>query len=476
VIVISTPNGATHPDEAQVRASVTAGLGDPIFPLLDETPSEPLMAVPPRPGEVVNVAYDRGAEATVWTLGNGVRVVVKPTNFRNDRIVIEGWQSGGTSAIADPDFGHARFAAELVGMSGAGKFDARTLSRLLAGKDVSVSINLAELGQQVSASARPEDLETMFQLLHLRLTRPRQYKNAFELMKNKYVEGARHRNDASDQRFSDEIAKLANGDHPRRRPISAAMLDDVDPDKALAIWKDRFSDFDDFTFAVVGNLDLDQLKPLVATYLGSLPSKRFHDHAWKNIRIQHPEGKIEKTVLAGKEARSRLWVEFSAPMPWTPDLMRDGRILERLLRIRLREILREDLGGAYTVTADVSINREPEERGTVHLAFSCAPDNVDHLRDALFAELARIAGGQIGDEILAKVSEQLRRHHEINRQSNKWWAGRLRDAYYFGQNFAEMNDIEPVIKRVNAANVAAVARRLFDDKRYLLGILRPAGS
>ena len=473
VIVIGAPASAKMPAETKVRAIVKAALEGPLRPWRDVTFDAPLIATPPTPGKVVSSEHDLAADATVWTLANGVRIVVKPTAFLNDSVSVKGWQSGGTSVVPDVDFVHARFAGEIIGQSGAAGFSEARLRKLLAGKIVSVSVGLSERREQVDANARPEDLETMLQLLHLKLTEPRRDRMAFETWKGKGLESARHRDDSPEQRFADEVVLIATGHHSRRRPVTTEMIEQVDLDRAYAIWKDRFDDFSGFTFVFVGNIDLPRLQQLVETYIGSLPSKAKHEH-WRDIGIEHPKGKTERTIVAGSEPKSVVWIDFNDSATWSRDAERDARILRMVLAIRLREVLRQDMNGVYNVNVAAAVNREPTPRRTLKVAFGCAPENVDKLRDAVFAELAALAKNGIGDATLAMVVQQLRRQHEVDVKNNRWWLKRLSDAYYFSEDFAQANDVDPIIKRVTSENVRATARRMFDDKEYILAVLRPA--
>jgi len=253
------------------------------------------------------------------------------------------------------------------------------------------------------------------------------------------------------------------------------MIEQVDLAKVASIWADRFSDLGGFTFVIVGNVDLATLQPLVASYLGSLPAKG-RKAAWKDVGIKRPATKIEKTVLAGTEPKSRVHLSFGAPAKYTLDGEHDAEILSATLRIRLRELLREDMGGVYNVSVGATLSREPSERRYLAISFGCAPENVDKLRDAVFAELASIAKSGIGNDVLTKVSEQFRRQHETELAEDQWWASVLREASYYHTDLARLIDIDGLLARVTSARVQATAKRMFDPKRYILVVLSPGAT
>jgi zinc protease len=479
VITIIGPANVKLPSEAEVAAMVKIALDAPSTPWVDTTPDRPLVVNAPTPGKVVKTAHDAAADATVWTLSNGVRVVVKPTAFANDGVLVTGWKSGGTSLVPDKEYVHARFADEIVGQSGAAELSERGIRKLLAGKSLSVRVRLDELAEDVTVTARPEDLETAMQMMYLRLAQPTQdpghRRYAFTIWKNKRLEAARRRDDSPEQRFSDEVISLATSAHPRRKPLTPEMIEQIDIDKVYAIYQDRLADFGNATFVFVGNLDLAELQPLVETYIGSLPTRPKHPH-WRDIGIKHPPGKVERTIVAGSEPKSRVWLDWNDAAKWSFDAERDAYILAMVLRIRLREILREDMGGVYGVSVSAGLSREPTQRRDLRISFGCAPENVDKLVAAALAELDAIAKSGVADTYLAKVTEQLRRHHETDLTDNGWWLGEIRDAYYYGDDFAKSTDIDAMLRRVTSANLQATARRMYDGKRYARAVLVPTAS
>ncbi|HEX7843595.1 MAG TPA: insulinase family protein, partial [Kofleriaceae bacterium] len=474
VIAISGPVDARLPTEAEIRAAAAAAL--PVEPWKDSgaTPStaRALIEPPPVPGKVVATAHDAAADATVWTLGNGIRVIVKPTAFQNDEVLFTGWQLGGTSLVPDKDYVHARFASEIANASGAGDLDAVALRKQLAGKVASASVFLGELGEQVGGSARPEDLQTALALLYLRLTAPRRDERAFAAWKERQRDFLQHRTALPDLAFAEEMLAVTSGNHLRRRPTTAEMLDQVDLDRALAIYRDRLADLGGFSFVFVGNVELAALKPLVETYLGSLPARGRKAH-WKDIGIKYPVGRITKTVVAGAEPKSRVELAMSAPERWTPDGERDAEILSMVLQIRLREVLREDMGGVYSVRVSALVTREPVQRRHLTISFGCDPANASPLEAAALAEVRAIAKGGIGADYLTKVTEQLRRGREVDLKTNRWWQTKLRSAYYHHDDFARSIDLDATLQRVTSARIQASAARFLDDKNLITGILRP---
>ena len=470
VISISGPATAKLPTEDETRALFAAASKDKVEAWTDE-PARPLMTKLPTAGKVVSATRDTAADATVWTLSNGVRVIVKPTTFQNDSIEIQGWKMGGSSLV--PDLVNGRFATQVVASGGAGDLDAVALQKAMKGKVARVSVSLGEMSESIRGSTRPADLETAMQLVHLKLTAPRRDERAFAAWKEDQLEWARNRRMLPEVSFYEDMEAVRSKNHPRRQPTTPELLAKVDLDKAHAVWRSRFADFSGATFVFVGNVDLAKLQPLVEQYLASLPAAGKKDK-WKDVGITYVTGKVNKEILQGSEPKSYVSMMFGASDTWSRDAARDARVLSMVLQIRLREVLREDMGGVYGVRSWVSLSREPTQRREATISFGCDPANVEKLRDAALGVLRTIQKDGVSAEYLEKVTEQLKRARETDAKENWWWGSQLREAYWFGEDFTAVTDLGGVLARVTSDRVKASAKRFFSEKHLVFGVLRPA--
>lgn len=475
VIAISAPAKAAVPTVDKVRALAAAGAAFPVEAWKDDAGDRPLMAAKPSPGKVTKTSYDQTTDITTWTLANGIKVLVKPTTHQNDEVMFTGFARGGSSLVSDKDFVHARFASGIVSSSGVGDFDATALRKVLAGKDARAFVAISELAEWINGGARPADLETALQLAHLRVTAPRKDPKAFARWKAQALEAVRNRALDPERTFFEQMGSVTSSNHPRYAPETPEMIERVDHDKALALYKDRFADLGDFTFVFVGNLDLVSLQPLVETYLGSLPSAG-RKEMWKDVGVKFPAGKVTKTFSLGSEPKSFFDLSMNAPETWTLDAARDAQILSMVLRIRLREVLREDMGGVYGVQIWANLSREPKQRRDLGVFFGCAPENVAKLQKAVFDEVAKIAREGVSEDYLAKVRETLKRTRETDSKTNRWWQSQIRQAAYYGDDLGAALDIGATVARVSSANVKASAKRFFDPTRYVLGVMKPAAG
>lgn len=473
VVLVAGPATMTKPTEAEILATAKEVEARDIKPYDDAAPTAPLMAESPAPGPVKATRTVPEIGVTEWTLANGVRVILKPTDFRNDEIQMTSFALGGTSLEPDADFESAQFASTVVGLGGIGPFDAVTLRKALSGKVASARAYLGEIEEGVTGSASPSDLETMLQLVHLEFTSPRKDESAFQAWRAQELEAAKDRLLSPEAAFQDELLVVSTQNHRRRRPLTPEVVQKVDLDKALAFYKARFADASRFTFVFVGNVDLEKTKPLVEKYLGSLPSGH-HKETFKDVNVRVPDGVVKKTVLKGSEPKSSVSLVFHGRERWSRDTANDLRMLGEVLRIRLREILREDMGGVYGVNAGGGISRRPKQEYGFTVSFGCAPENVDKLEKAVWDEIAAIKEHGIGDDYVAKVKELRRRAHEVNLKENRYWLGELQQHYDYGDDPKQILDFDSMLEKVTSSRVKEAAKRYLSSSQYVLGELKPA--
>jgi zinc protease len=472
LITVSGPASMMTPTRDAVFATLK-DVGARTIPAYEDSgPAAPVMTQIPTPGPVVKTANIAEVGVTEWTLRNGVRVVVKPTNFANDSIRVSAFSPGGTSLVSDADFDSARFASAAMAQGGLGQLDAVKLRKSLAGKVVSVTASISELSEAIAASTVTADLELMMQLIHLSFVAPRRDESAFQSWRAREIESFKNRRLSPEATFAEDMAVFASQNHLRRRPANADTFQRVDLDKAYAFYRDRFGDAGDFTFVFVGNVDLERLKPLVETYLGSLPSRGRKEN-WRDVKAVAPNGVQVKTVLKGSEPKSRVTLTFHGDESWSRDAENDIRTMAEIFRIRLREVLREDMGGVYGVSVSGVISRRPRQEFAVNVSFGCSPDNVDKLVKAIFEEAKTLQDKNVGDDYLTKVREIRRRTHETALKDNAYWLRELERAYVYGDDPRLTLSVDDLVAKMTADRVRAAAKKYLTPKQYLLGVLKP---
>jgi zinc protease len=453
----------------------TAVESGPVSPYVDRVRDEPLLAEKPQPGSIVERKTIEEIGVTEWRLSNGARVVMKPTDFKNDEVLLSGFSPGGHSLVPDERHTSATVATSVVEAGGLGEFDSVELRKALTGKLAGGSTYIDELEEGVIGGASPEDLETALQLLYLGFTAPRRDEAAFGSWLERTRAALENRLARPETVFADRVQTALAQDHPRRRPLSPERLSEVDLDAALEIYRDRFADAGDFTFILVGNFEPSAIEPLLLTYLGGLPATG-REETWRDVGVRPPAGVVEVAVEKGLEPKSLVRIVFSGEAEWSRQNHHDIGSLASALSMRLRERLREGMAGTYGVSVRGRISPRPRPSYSFSISFGCSPENVDALVKAVFDEIVRARAHGFEESYVAKVKQAQRRQRQTAVRENGFWRSVLAGYYRRGEDPRLILAHDELVEAVSTETLKAAAERYLDTERYVLGTLRPEAT
>ena len=463
----STRNELASAVQTQLEAANTLD----VEPYVDDFDDVPLMASLPTPGNITAEEHIEPIDAQEWTLSNGITVIAKQTDFRNDEVVFEAFSPGGHSLVDDADHVSARYAARLAAGSGVGLHDNVSLEKLLTGKRVSVSPYIDELFEGFRGSSSPEDMETLFQLITLYATAPRFDSAYFSRFESSLRSIAETRMAQPDAVLFDKVNTVLSQNHFRERPLTPALLDELNMERAEAVYAERFADLDDATFIFVGAFEWEQLRSLTTTYLASLPNGGRVEQ-WRDVGIDPPSQTQEHTVRIGIEPRSTTVLAFAGELGDGKNDILALNAAAEMLEIRLRERLREQLGGTYSLGVNASSSRLPDPEYEVFIAYGSDPSRADELFEAVRDELDWLReGGE--QKYLDTARELLRNPRQEQLRSNAFWLNRIRIALQRIEPFTEISHFDERLEALTTEHIAAVAQRYLRDDRYVRVVLLP---
>ena len=474
VVLVSAPrNGEVRlPTEAELLATFARVRDVAVAPYDDRVVDAPLVATAPAPGRVTAARTDTAAGVTTWTLQNGVRVLVKPTRFKDDQVLLGARSPGGHSLAADRDFLSASLAASVVELGGVGAFDQIQLEKALAGKAVSVSPTIGDLEEGISGSASPRDLETMLQLVYLYFTAPRADSAAYQAFVARARTALENRGRSPEAAFADTLQVTLAQHHVRARPATPALLRELDLGAALRAYRDRFADAGDFTFAIVGTVDTTTLRPLVERWLGALPTAGRRE-TWRDVGMVPPPGVVRREVRRGVEPKAETQLVFHGPAEYSFEQRYAIAALSQVLDVRLRESLREELGGTYGASVGGRLVREPRPEYSIAVSFGSAPERATELAAVVLREIdsLKTAGPRPAD--VANAQEILRRSMETGLEQNGYWLGQLLTYDRLKLPLADIARERRYVDALTPAVIQAAARRYLDTSRYVQVTLLP---
>jgi zinc protease len=474
LVVLTAPEkaGLAIPDESKLAAVIKEGPPTDLKAYVDTIGSAVLLESLPAPGKITKASVDEKSGLTTWELANGVKVVLKPTTFRADEILFRASSPGGTSLASDADYIPASTATQVIGAGGVAKFSAIDLGKMLAGKVATAFPFIGELEEGFAGSSSRKDLETMFQLIYLRFTQPRADQNIFAVQATQARTFMLNQSVSPDFAFFDALTSARFSNHPRRRADTAATVDQWNLEKSLAFYKDRFADASDFTFFFVGSFDEATIKPLVERYLGALPSLK-RKETWKDVGVTLPSGVVEKTVAKGIEPKSRAAIVFSGPFVFDQQHRAAIRAMSEILQTRLLDLIREELGGTYSIISQASYQKYPKPEYSITIQFGCSPDRTEDLIKRVFAEIENFKEKGPTEKQLNDEKEALLREFETNSKQNAYLLSQIQLRYYHQEDPAGIWLVPEFYKKLDAAAVQEAAKMYLNPKSYVKVTLFP---
>ena len=463
--------GMTYPGKEDIENLLKMVGNARIAAYEDNAVDAPLLETIPEGGKVVSTEEGKWG-STVWTLSNGIKVVLKPTDFQADAINVAGYKVGGTNRYPDSDKVNIGMLPALSGIGGFGPFDASQLGKKLSGSTASANVGTGSFYDVISSGCSPKDAEEMFQLMYLKYTSPRKDQKAFESYTTRMRNNLKDRNLNPNTALSDTMVVALYNNHPRVKPFVAEDVDKVDYDRVLEMYKDRTSDATGYCFFIVGNIDLETIKPLVERYIGALPCN----------------GRVEEIVATDVETRKGVYRNnFTRAMEnptGTENIIYTGEIdptlknrlvmsyLNQVLNIVYTEEVREKEGGTYGVGVRGSISKLPKGEYSLMVNFKMSPERREELAAIIVREFEKIASQGPVSEHVEKVRSYMLKSFEESQKKNGAWMNWLY-SYYF-ENEDTYSSYEELVKSITVEDIRLLAKYILDQGNFIEVSMTPA--
>jgi len=475
VATITAPEqeGVSLPTEQDVLNTINKVRSNDIAAYKDAVSGKALVANLPAAGKIINTQGDNAYQTESWTLSNGAKVIVKPTNFKEDQILFSAFSAGGYSLVATEDLPSVQMATSILANSGLGQFNAIELSKQLAGKNIRVSPYIGQFSEGLQGEATPEDLETLLQLTHLYFTAPKFTETGYKAYMSRI--GAYLENKASNPQaiFGDTLSMTLNDYHPRVFPFNQDMLEKVDFNKLAPLYKKRFANAGDFTFVFTGNIDKEKVKPLIEKYIASLNGTKEHE-SWKDNQVRPPQKNVSKELIQTMETpKSTVCVTYHGQMPYNFENKLMLETISHILDLRYTKRIREDEGGAYGVAVNENANDFPVDAFQLLTYFDCAPERADMLKAIIHEEIRRIAEEGPSDVDLTKAKEHFLKSRQENLKENRFWQSAIKNREMHGQDMIMLDNFENAVNNINKESVQKMARELFSHAKQIEVVMKP---
>ena len=463
------------PTKEQILAAISQSKKAELKAKAEEVLNKPLIKSVPKAGKLAKVSENKELGTTEWLLSNGVKVIIKPTTFKKDEILLTAFSNGGISKVKNTaDLASASMAATIVSNNGLGDYNQIELGKILTGKIATVTPAIDGYDEGFSGNSSVSDFETLLQLVYLNFTAPRKDDNAYKALINTYQ--ASMANAAKDPRkaFSDTIAVMLSNHNPRTIVMNLETINKLNQDKALAIFKERFAIPANFTFIFTGNIDCnnEKVKSAILTYLGGLKSAK-GGQSFTDNGIRKPKGKVNNNFTKEmKVKKASNLIYYNASIPFTMANRVNVAAVGNVLSIRYIESIREKEGGSYGVGVRGSMNNTPVDEATLLMQFDCDNLKQDRLISIIYSEINEIiAKGPRADDF-QKVKENMLKKYKEDIEQNNWWSSALERYYQDKLNL--VSDYKTAVEAMTPESVQIALKTIVAQGNILEVVMKPA--
>jgi zinc protease len=464
VIAVMAPESADIkvPGEQEIRDVIAAVDLEAVTAYVDKVSDQPLMPQEPVPAKVEKKGKDKTLGTTTWTFANGVKVVLKPTDFKDDEILMSAFSYGGTSLYETKDLISAQFTTSVIEESGVGDFDKTALEKKLSGKIVSVSPVIDGDNEGFEGSCSVQDLETLLQLIDLYFIAPRTDDIAYNAFMKRMKAVLDNKALEPESALMDSVTVLMANHNPRVRPLTSELISEANLKKMRTIFKTRFGDPGSFTFYFVGNIDLEKARPLMEKYLGGLP-KVTREETWKDNGVRPPEGKVDRVIKREmKVPKGTVYITYTGTFDYDDFQSRlNLASLCDILDVRYVETIREEQSGTYGAAVYETMEKFPYEHYSVMIYFDCDPQNTDKLKTIVYQEIEKLKTEGPTEKDLHGVIENKIKVHQENLRQNNYWLNTIKNKDFYQTDLSEYMKYEDYVNSMTSESLKKAAQMFF---------------
>ena len=435
LLMLNEKEGNVYPTEASVKKAIDDARAEKLEAYVDNVKDEPLMTVLPKKGSIKKEEVSQKFDYKTLTLSNGVQVILKPTDFKKDQVILSGEGFGGSNLYGEKDFVNAKLFDDVVEASGLGNFTHNELEKAMAGKIASASLSLSETRTMISGSSTPKDLETLFQLVYLYFTNIKKDQESVNTLMNTLELQLKNKALSPEQSFSDSLTVTLYNHNPRTNPLYVDQLKQMDYDRILQMAKERTANAGAFTFTILGNFDEATIRPLLEQYIASLPANK---NVVKDNRVTDiVNGKVVNSYKRKMETPKALSIMIwsNKTMPYSLENAVKADIAGQVLSMVYLKKIREEASAAYTCGASAAAQRQDDFKVIMLQAYCpMKPEKSDVALKIMSEEVPALAKTCDAD-MLKKVKEYMLKNIDDQAKTNGYWSGVISRYRKYGLDF-----------------------------------------
>jgi zinc protease len=464
------------PSNADLEKQIIAAAKQQVKPYEEKAIATSLMEGSGAAGKIVSETKNEKLGTVDLTLSNGVTITLKPTNFKNDQIMMDAWRWGGWQQFPLQDKDNAKHAAELINVMGVKDMSPTDLQKFLSGKTVEVFPYLNDHEEGIEGNSSVKDFETFLQLINLYFTQPRKDESLFNSYVTKQKSQLQFLKSNPRYFFQDTLTKIIYNSSPWVSALPTVQeFENLKIDKVISDYNQVYSNADGMHFTFVGNIDPTAAKPLFEKYLGSLPGKPA-EHKYKDNGARPVQGTVMANIKRGKEAQSFINIMWAGETQYSREENMAFKALIDALNIKITEKLREEMSGIYGGGLNGSIQKRPYVHYTITASIPCGPENVDKLTAALLDIIKNAQEKGVDQKDLDKVKETWKKQYKVSLQNNEAWLTNLSNAFIDQNNPENILDYEQKVDALTVQDLQKAAQKFLSTTNYIKAVLYPENA
>ena len=464
--------GVQYPTEKELEALLKKVEEETIEPYVDKVSNEPLMSEMPQKGSVVK-SKESILGYTEYTLSNGAKVYHKETDFNADQILFTAYSKGGLSLYDEVEALNLKVTSEVMNVGGLGNFSSTDLTKVLAGKKVSVSMAVNTFSESLSGRATPKDFETLMQLIYLSFTSLRSDEDAFKSWQNKT--SALLKNAATDPMtaFNDTLVAKLYGNNPLATQLKLEDVGKIDYARVMEIARERYANAADFSFVFTGNISADSLLPKVERYIASLPAQKGKEKQGKVLKLNDkPAVSVFEREMQQPMATVAYMENNKSKYSLKQDLIYS--IAMQVLDIVYTEEIREKDGGTYGVSTSGAIRVNPEKRALLQIVYQTDPSRYEGLNEKIEKILQNFAVEGPSEEDVRKVKDFMIKNHKENLQLNGYFNSAMSE--YLATDLNVIDGYEETLESITTEDVRKAVASVLKGKNGIKIVMYNKGK
>lgn len=425
------------------------------------------------PGSIVSVNEIDGLDAKEYVLSNGIKVYGLKTDIEKEKILFTAHSWGGASKLPEDQIANYMLFKGFVQAYGVGDFSSTELKKALAGKIVSVNPELGRLVEQISGSASPQDLETMFQLVNLYFNNPRFDEQSFKTLKKRYQGFVKNISNDINRAFKDSVNLAMNNYHPRVKVFNESIVNQISYESIENIYKERYQNPGDFTFMIAGDYNEEKLVEFLEKYVASLTTTEIKE-SYSDNGIRTPENDLVnhfETEMTTPKAT--VYVNFHKEISYSEKNRIYMYMIGQILNKRYMEEIREKEGGTYGVSVRSKFKQNPYEEAQLTLQFDCDHEKAEKLKGIALYEIEQLIEGNLSEDILSDVKKNLIKERSESAEKLKYWYGKLYDYAIDKELTMSKEEFIEFTNSVSKEEVIQKAQEFLKDASKVEVIMKP---